>query len=235
MIKVNLLKGKVKGGGDAQPIGNLSPSMDGELAVQQQNASFNGNFSDFFDEGAVEGLGFEHSPLGQLSKIIILFGFAGLLFGYDYYMKVKNQSVIAELENEIITLRDLQQSKTQEAQKLSDVKQLREELKNASEDVAQIKINRLEALRGLDAIQSSIPSEVWLTNLKFEDGVFELRGRSIKEKGLDDFVSNLQMVKGFSEVNVPRDLPGSIVRGKKVNEFTITLNTKASFASREGF
>ncbi len=84
--------------------------------------------------------------------------------------------------------------------------------------------SQLQTDKIISAVAATIPVEVVLTNLSYEDGSIKLTGTSLSENGIKNLTTNFRLSPAFSEINLAnvsklKETEGTI-------KFTLTAKVK---------
>lgn len=223
MIKVNLLRSRAVVGEEAVVVGKSTPAA----AQAEAMADFN------LDAGFNT---FEYSQMGQVIKIVLLIAFVAPLIIFERMRGDGDKDLVNSKATEVQTVQDIKFQKEEEVARYADLEKKKEVFLLRDEELKSVKGERLVAVQSIDAIQTSVPVDVWLTSVVFTGGIIQVNGKTLVDTGLDIFVKSLSAVKGFSNVNVPKDIKIKSENGRTINEFLITLNASEGVGvlDREG-
>lgn len=104
-------------------------------------------------------------------------------------------------------LNDLKKKKGQLGKQIEGFQHMAGKSKEFNEKLSvmqKIVDERLLAVTGLDQIQSAIPEEVWLKEVRFDNSDFTITGISTTNKQIQNFVEELEKTNLFSSVNLDR-------------------------------
>ncbi len=220
MIKVNLLKsravaGEVKNLGGA---GGVSPNSAESVAQSFE-----------LDEGFNT---FEYSQMGQLLKLALVVGFVVPLIVFEKLRDDKSSVEISAKQAEVQAIQENKFEKEEAVKQYEDSQKKRDILVLRNKELQRVKVERLLAVKTVDAIQTAIPEDVWLTSLTLDQRFIRINGNTLMDTGLDEFVRNLKKVHGFLDVNVPKDIKRKDESGRVLNEFLVTLNITEGIESK---
>ncbi len=217
MIKVNLLRSRAvagKEGVTAQSAGSAEPIADFSL-----DAGFNT---------------FEYSQMGQLLKILLLVGFVAPLIVFEKMRGDGDKARVNAKAAEVQSIQDIKFQKEEEVAQYVDLGKKKKVFRLRDNELKSVKGERLLAVQSIDAIQTAVPVDVWLTGLSFTNGAVQIQGKTLMDAGLDIFVKNLKAVKGFSNVNVPKDVQIKSDSGRAINEFSVKFNASEGLGETRG-
>ena len=100
------------------------------------------------------------------------------------------------------------------------------EFNNKLNIMQRIVDRRLLAVTGLDHIQTVIPEEVWLKEVRFDKKHFTITGVSTTNKQIQNFVEELERTKLFSKVNLERAAEETTNKTQNRRSFVIVSTLK---------
>jgi hypothetical protein len=217
VIKVNLLRSKAVASYSAD--GAESPDAAAGVggfsnADVYSNVDLGGNVSTF-----------EYGQVGQLLKLLLIVGFIAPLIVFERIRSEQNREYIANKSAELRSLQTINAQKQQELTKFTGLENKRTFYASLENEVQELTNKRLVPVKSLDAIQSAVPFDVWLTSIVVSEDLIQLNGQTIIDDGLDTFVANLKNVRSFTDIGIPKDVKVKSKNGKVLNEFLVTLKT----------
>lgn len=215
MIKVNLLKGRAVVSSEVQSIPSAGVDVLSDFQLDQ---GFNT---------------FEYSQLGQAVKLLLLMVFIAPLIIFERMRDDDTKKMVDLKVSEVQLVRDIKFEKEEEIKRYSGLATKKDFFLSRDLELKDVKAGRLLAVKSVDVIQTSIPSDVWVTNLSFEKKLVQIKGRTLVDTGLDAFVQRLKLIRGFSDVNVSKDVKVKSSNGKTLNEFLIILNVAENLEVEE--
>lgn len=213
MIKVNLLKSKAVASVNAEQA--LGGGATGSAPVVEDISTFE------LDRGFNT---FEFSQVGQIFKILLLVVFVVPLVVFEKLRGSESEALINARAADVQSIQEIKFEKEEAVIQYADSEKKRDILVLRNEELREVKVGRLLAATGLDAIQTATPEDVWLTALSFENGFAKVNGETLTDKGLDAFVKNLKKTSGFLDINVPKDIKRKDESGRVLNQFLVTFN-----------
>jgi Tfp pilus assembly protein PilN len=216
MIKVNLLYNRAVVSADAKVSGT-------ESVVSASEFQLDDGFSTF-----------EYSQTAQVIKILLLIAFVAPLLVFEKMRGDQDQITIAEKRKDVQNLQDLKFTKEEELQSYEGLEAKREVLTIRDNEFRAVKSDRLMAVQSTDALQSAVPEGVWLLGIEYSKGSMKLTGQTLLENGLDSFVQKIEATRGFSNINIPKDVKIKSPSGRTINEFLVTLTVEDSLLEPEG-
>lgn len=127
---------------------------------------------------------------------------------------------IAEAQVELKKLEDT-------LQEVERYRKEKEDIEAKLEVIARLEKNRQGPVRIMDEIATRTPERLWLSDLKLNDGVLEMKGTSTDNEVIAAFMTSLSESPFLSQVELQEtNLKDS--KGLKVNEFKITCRETAS-------
>lgn len=209
MIKVNLLKSRAVGSSSVlEGKSGAGGGATGATGVSTLDGSFDT---------------FESSLPAQVLKLVLLLGFVcGLVF-YEKLKGDEGKDLVAQKNALVESLQAEQLKKEQELTQYQGLVDKKDSAVSLDNELSVIKSQRLIALQGIDAIQSLIPKDVWLTMIRYNKNSIELDGQTLLDSGLDKFVSNIKTENLFDKINVRKDVKTKSFSGRVLNEFKVTM------------
>lgn len=223
MIKVNLLKNRAviadavptakakASSGVATDIGKAGFS---KMSFSKSSSNLDGGFDTF-----------ECSPVAQLLKLILLVGFVVPLVGYEKMRANSGRAVISAKNRELQSYQTIKFDKQKAVSAFTGLEKKKAELLVRDKELFEIKKNRLTALYGLDELQTTLPSDVWLTAVNFVNGNrLDVSGQTLLDSGLDRFSTALKASTRLDRINIQQDVKTKSKTGRTLNEFKITMS-----------
>lgn len=159
-------------------------------------------------------------------KFIVKLAFCGLgtvaliYFEKDQINKLNVQK--ADRQKKLDTLNQKKQSIENKIKTSETSTEASEEFNNKLNIMQGIVNHRLDAVKGLDNIRDSIPKKVWLTEVDFRNKQFKIRGHSITNKEIQEFVVNLEKTDIFAFVRIDETKKDKNIKNQNKVTFTIT-------------
>lgn len=153
----------------------------------------------------------ESKALSRLNGFLAVLLFVGLVVWGGSYA-IKDEIRLRKLQSEVDQIQPLVQELQVKEEELN-------RLRNQFVKLAELGANRGEVIRVLDELSRTIPSEAYLSNLRYRQGTVELRGTAVNSSNL---IPLLEASSLFEEVgfNAP-----STRRGRDNREtFSLTAN-----------
>lgn len=222
MIKVNLLKSRAvvgAGVGDAAAAAQVGASS----APAAQSFDLDKGFNTF-----------EYSQVGQFLKVVLVVIFVVPLVIFEKIRANDSEGEIKSRRAEVETVQKHKIEKEEILAQYEGSEKKRDVLVLRNKELRAVKLERLLAVKSVDAIQTAIPEDVWLKTLSLERGFVKISGKTLSDTGLDLFVRNLKKVEFFLNVNVPKDIKKKDESGRVLNEFLVTLNITGAVEFKEG-
>lgn len=119
------------------------------------------------------------------------------------------QAKIEEMKATVAQVEEVEKLKTDLQQKLTVIKQL--------------KANKSGPVRMLDEIAMALPDKLQLTNLDEDAGLIKLKGQSVSNEVISQFLSNLEQSVYFREIYLNSIDQTTTKDGVKLKNFAITL------------
>ena len=135
-------------------------------------------------------------------KIAICSGGVIALKNYEKKNISKLNGIKVIAQEEINTLKKKQKKLKDEIAKFQHLSGKTTEFHNKLDIVEEIANRRLSALRGLDGIQSAIPEEVWLKEVRYFKDNFKISGMSTNNRQVQLFIESLEKLGLFSTVTL---------------------------------
>ncbi|PIT99984.1 MAG: hypothetical protein COT74_06435 [Bdellovibrionales bacterium CG10_big_fil_rev_8_21_14_0_10_45_34] len=175
MIRINLLTGTVAGG------------RDGGESVDEEDSGVSTS-SPTFEVG--------DTVTKALALLVPILGFIFyeqfILFGKRREIDSLNTH-LKKIESELTVLKP-------KLDAINTFKQQKETLQNQIKTITEISDSRLSSVRALNAIQDSIPTQAWLTALKFSSDKVDLEGFATDDITVADFMQNIDRSIFFKDV-----------------------------------
>ncbi len=222
MIKVNLLRSRAVVGKEPVAAAAVSAAPSAAQAEAMADFSLDAGFNTF-----------EYSQFGQILKVLLLIGFVTPLIVFEKMRGDGDKALVNAKSVEVQTIQDIKFQKEEEVARYVDLEKKKEVFLLRDAELRSVKGDRLIAVQSVDAIQTAVPVDVWLTNMVFADGIIQINGKTLVDTGLDIFVKSLMTVKGFSNINVPKDIKVKSESGRTINEFLITLKASEDIGASE--
>lgn len=98
-------------------------------------------------------------------------------------------------------------------------------MKQKRKVIEELASSREDAVRLMDMLtRVVVPGRMWLSSLSTQDGMVRLSGTAIDNKTVADFMTNLQNVKQFSNVNLVQTSQTSFKPNVFFKSFSINFN-----------
>jgi len=202
MIRINLLGGKATHSTEVS-----SETMAGA------------GFSDTVVASDVSSPG----TLDVVIKLIIALGPLVAIYGFQEFNLSTIRSDISVRQAELTRLKAEVESKKENVKLVEKFKADKIQLQKRIETIKLLSSARLRNVKALDAIQSVIPTKVWLTKLAIKDKEISMSGAAIEDNEISAFMQNLEDNIYFQQVELVSS------QQKKNKEGTIkefSLNTQ---------
>lgn len=183
MIKINLHRGRPQGTGvgtSPNTAGTGTMPTEFNVTSAEPTADFNKR------DAVVNGL--------------MLVVFPILLMFYEQHHIDQLNLQLRQTQSALSVKETTLQEKKAEAAKSGELKEKAKELANKIEILKKLAKIRLREIRALDFIQNNIPEKVWLSEMVFKEGQLKLKGRSMTDDDLTNFVNSLENSKYFTNV-----------------------------------
>ncbi|MGE5341512.1 MAG: PilN domain-containing protein [Candidatus Omnitrophota bacterium] len=136
----------------------------------------------------------------NIGAIIVASVITVAIIGYLYYTQSQNiaqrealllekQARKTQLENVLKTVADLEKTKANLERKVK----LITDLKDRQQDVVKM----------MDELLNALPDWVWLSNLNFSNRSLTLRGKTLGNNLISDFINNLKGTAVFTDIEFP--------------------------------
>ena len=213
MIKVNLLHDRSK----AKQKGAIASGSQASVITGSGTA-----FKDIFgDDGEAQQTG---GQAQSAIKILIMISFTAGLYYYERVQVKSNEAQIVTKQMEVEEVESLLADKRSTIENLEDLKTRFEDERQFIEATRKELISRMHFVRGLDAIQSSIVPNLWLTNITYDRGSYKIDGRALYKSDLDDFYGKLNKIPYFNKAIIVKDSEAQSQNG--AYEFSIVTEAK---------
>ena len=121
-------------------------------------------------------------------------------FEKEHLKKLNDQKQVA---NEKVQELEKQKAKKQKSiEGFGTTAEQSKEFGNKLDIMEELADNRLMAIKGLDHIQSHIPTEVWLKRVQFDNQRFQIEGASTTNRKIRDFIDRLEKTGIFSSISL---------------------------------
>jgi Tfp pilus assembly protein PilN len=152
-------------------------------------------------------------PLFALVPLVALLAVAALFF-YQKSEIGKEQTLLAKAQEE---KRSLQYVVT----KLDELQLQRELLQRKIDLIIRLQAEQPSAVIILDDLSRKLPEWVWLTEATFDGNIVILKGRTVNNTLLSEYIRNLQESPHFSAVNLIQTIQRR-QRNDSYNEFSLS-------------
>ncbi len=153
-----------------------------------------------------------------VSALVLIFAVIGILYflqsnNLDTSRKTleEKKATLAEKENVLKTLAKLEQTRKMLDRKVKIIQNL-----NAKKQTT---------VKMMDQLSRALPEMVWLTNLKFNNGLLSLTGSALSNNMIADFINNLKSTNYFFNIQF-KDSNRKKVSGVDVFKFRLKCSFK---------
>jgi type IV pilus assembly protein PilN len=162
-----------------------------------------------------------------------LFAFvAGLVavgLGIFFFDSRLNQELETEQATADRLQREIAEYRSREKQ-VADFKRRKAEVETKLDVIRGLEVARSGPVRILDELAKETPERLWLTHFALSNGVLEMRGSSLDNVVVADFLRALGRSEFFENVNLIKTERGSPINGVRLVQFEL----KANFTSPDG-
>jgi Tfp pilus assembly protein PilN len=152
-------------------------------------------------------------PLFGLIPLLAILAIAALFFFQKSEIS-KEQSLLTKAEEEKQTLQYV-------VVKLEELQQQRELLQRKIDLIVRLQAEQPSAVIILDELSRKLPDWVWLTEAAFDGEIVILKGRTVNNNLLAEYIRNLQESPHFSVVNLIQTIQRR-QRNDEYNEFSLS-------------
>lgn len=145
---------------------------------------------------------------------VVVFLLMGGLFYFQHRAINKEKDLLAKAREEKKKLEHI----VKDLQELQNKKML---LEKKIELVNKLKSQQEAPVIMMDELSKNLPDWVWLTSVKFKSNKLEIKGKSLSNNLIADYISNLERSPYFANVNLV-DSSQRKIGGEPVLEFTLT-------------
>jgi len=152
-----------------------------------------------------------------LLGVILVTGFT--MFSIDMY----KSSVLTDYENENSHLKAQNALLMKQIGKIRDLEKLREDVERKLELVDRLQKGRFRSLETLNEIAQLIPENVWLTEIKDDNGVLSISGLGESNKAVANFMRALDQSGILANISL-KTISRSDVGNVPVRLFSLTMS-----------
>ena len=152
--------------------------------------------------------------------LVVIGGVALFMNGQIGGERERARQTVQQMESEIARY------KPQEA-KVAEFKAKKTELEDKLDVIDGLDAARTGPVRVLEALANHTPDRLWLTELKTNSGQIKLRGNSLDNGVVADFLRGLNTSNYFVNVDLVKTGRGSTVGGVRLVKFEITADLVA--------
>ncbi len=169
-----------------------------------------------------EAPSFEEEREAGISKLAMIMAVVVTL-GTIFWMYYSQDKVLTEM----LQTRSEKQGQKAELdkvlKKISALEKVKKDLDRKVEIINDLKARQLDTVKMMDEMLNALPDWVWLTNLVFSNRSITLRGKTLGNNLISDFISNLKGTRCFYDV----DFPGSNrTRSGSLDTFDFSITCK---------
>ncbi|MEN9723716.1 MAG: hypothetical protein RJB38_1702 [Pseudomonadota bacterium] len=162
----------------------------------------------------------------------ILVGLVGA-FGAQFYFDGEREAVISRLDTQIEKAKSVQtglQNQLKEAPVMEELKTRLEAderlVRTKLETIMKLMQDRQTSVHALKVVSTSIPSEVWLSQLSFSPSEVSFVGQALDYNQISDFMNRLGQADFMTDLNLDGSSQVKDEKGVTVNSFRITAKRK---------
>jgi Tfp pilus assembly protein PilN len=152
-------------------------------------------------------------PLFGLIPLVAILAVAALFF-YQKSEISKEQTLLAKAQEEKRSLQYV-------VAKLEELQQQRELLQRKIDLIVRLQAEQPSAVIILDELSRKLPEWVWLTEAAFDGDIVVLKGRTVNNNLLAEYIRNLEGSPHFSAVNLIQTIQRR-QRNDEYNEFSLS-------------
>jgi type IV pilus assembly protein PilN len=137
------------------------------------------------------------------------------------YMYITQSNTIDEKQRHLQERRARQAQLQNVLKTITELEKTKENLDRKVRLITQLKSQQQDAVKMMDELLNALPDWVWLTSLTFSNRMLTLRGKTLGNNLISDFINNLKGTGSFSDIQ----FPGSTRRnqgGLDIFEFSLT-------------
>lgn len=116
--------------------------------------------------------------------------------------------------------------------KISELEKTKATLEKKVQLITDLKKRQGDAVQMMDELSNALPDWVWLTNLTFANRMLTVKGKTIHNNLISDFINNLKGTGAFYNVNFPGSKRAK-QGGLDVFNFTLNCNYKEKAKSTD--
>ncbi len=152
-------------------------------------------------------------PLFGLIPLLAILAVAALFFFQKSEIN-QERTLLAQAQEEKRSLQDV-------VVKLEELQQQRELLQRKIDLIVRLQAEQPSAVIILDELSRKLPEWVWLTEASFDGEIVILKGRTVNNNLLAEYIRNLQESPHFSAVNLIQTIQRR-QRNDEYNEFSLS-------------
>jgi Tfp pilus assembly protein PilN len=152
-------------------------------------------------------------PLFGLIPLLAILAVAALFFFQRSEIN-KERTLLAQAQEEKRSLQEV-------VVKLEELQQQRELLQRKIDLIVRLQAEQPRAVIILDELSRKLPEWVWLTEASFDGEIVILKGRTVNNNLLAEYIRNLQESPHFSVVNLIQTIQRR-QRNDEFNEFSLS-------------
>lgn len=144
------------------------------------------------------------------------------ILGFLYFTQ---SAILTEKRDHLRERRARKQQLDNVLKKIAELEITKATLEKKVQLITDLKRRQQDAVQMMDELSNALPDWVWLTNLTFANRMLTIKGRTIHNNLISDFINNLKGTGAFYNVNFPgsqRHPQG----GLDVFNFTLNCNYK---------
>lgn len=158
-------------------------------------------------------------------QITVFFVSLLLIFGALFYYNMMLGSQVDDLTNQVETTRSALLAKKKQAAEVDRIQKQLELLKQKTEVIVNLALNRKEALLMMDTMTKMvIEKRMWFTSLEEKDAALSVRGVALDNKTVADFMTRLEQSELFQNVRLQSTKKQKIGEYDNLKSFVVTFN-----------
>jgi Tfp pilus assembly protein PilN len=169
---------------------------------------------------AAEAPSFEEERESKLSTGAIVAA-AAITLGIIGFMYITQANTISQKRDHLQERRARKQQLDKVLKTIAELEKTRKMLENKVKLITQLKSQQQDTVKMMDELSNALPDWVWLTGLTFSNRTLTMRGKTLGNNLISDFINNLKGTGAFSNIN----FPGSVRKkqgGLDIFEFSIS-------------
>ena len=169
---------------------------------------------------AAEAPSFEEERESKLNTGAIVAA-AAITLGIIGFMYITQANTISQKRDHLKERRARMQQLDKVLKTIEELEKTRKVLENKVKLITQLKSQQQDTVKMMDELSNALPDWVWLTNLTFSNRTLTMRGKTLGNNLISDFINNLKGTGAFSNIH----FPGSVRKkqgGLDIFEFSIT-------------